>query len=78
MLREVEPHDLFEFGMIPEFVGRLPVIATLGALGEDELVRVMTEPRNAIVRQYQKLFRMAGAELEFTPEALREIGGAHV
>ena len=73
VLREVEPHDLFEFGMIPEFVGRLPVIATLGALGEDELVRVMTEPRNAIVRQYQKLFRMAGAELEFTPEALREM-----
>ncbi len=73
VLAQAEPHDLFEFGMIPEFVGRLPVVATLGALGPDELVRVMTEPRNAIVRQYQKLFRMAGSELEFSHDALREM-----
>ncbi len=75
MLQEVEPHDLFEFGMIPEFIGRLPVVATLGALSPHDLVRVMTEPRNAIVRQYQKLFRMAGATLEFTPGALDEMAG---
>jgi ATP-dependent Clp protease ATP-binding subunit ClpX len=70
VLTEVEPHDLFEFGMIPEFIGRLPVVATLGALSAEDLVRVMTEPRNAVVRQYQKLFKMAGATLEFSPEAL--------
>ncbi len=73
ILQEVEPHDLFEFGMIPEFIGRLPVAATLGALSIEDLVRVMTEPRNAVVRQYQKLFQMAGANLEFTPEALHEM-----
>ncbi len=70
ILKEVEPHDLFEFGLIPEFVGRLPVVATLGALDREDLVRVMTEPRNAVVRQYQKLFRMAGCELEFSGDAL--------
>src|SRR5262245_9182009 len=70
ILAHVEPQDLFEFGMIPEFVGRLPITATLAPLGKDDMVRVMTEPRNAIVRQYRKLFEMAGAELEFAPEAL--------
>ena len=70
VLQHVEPSDLFEFGMIPEFVGRLPVLATLAALDRDDLVRVMTEPRNAVVRQYQKLFRMEGCELEFEHEAL--------
>ena len=59
--------------MIPEFVGRLPVLATLAPLREEELVRVLTEPRNALVKQYQKLFEMEGAELEFTPGALRAI-----
>ena len=54
--------------MIPEFVGRLPVIAPLDPLDEDALVKILTEPRNALVRQYQKLFEMEGAELEFTPE----------
>ncbi len=72
-MASVEPHDLFEFGMIPEFVGRLPVIATLDPLGRDDLVRVMTEPRNAIVRQYRKMFEMSGSELEFTPDALLAI-----
>jgi ATP-dependent Clp protease ATP-binding subunit ClpX len=59
--------------MIPEFVGRLPVIAPLDPLDEDSLIRILTEPRNALVRQYQKLFEMEGAELEFHPLALREI-----
>ena len=65
--------DLIEFGMIPEFVGRLPVMAPLDPLDEESLVRILTEPRNALVRQYQKLFEMEGAELEFSPQALREI-----
>jgi ATP-dependent Clp protease ATP-binding subunit ClpX len=73
ILSHVEPHDLFEFGMIPEFVGRLPIAATLSPLSKDDLIRVMTEPRNAVVRQYKKLFEMTGAELEFAPEALSAI-----
>ncbi len=73
VLSNIEPHDLFEFGMIPEFVGRLPIVATLAPLSREDLVRVMTEPRNAIVRQYRKIFEMAGSELEFAPEALEEI-----
>jgi ATP-dependent Clp protease ATP-binding subunit ClpX len=73
LLSDIEPNDLFEFGLIPEFVGRLPVVTTLATLSRDDLVRVMTEPRNAIVRQYMKLFEMSGAELEFTPDSLREI-----
>src|SRR5437867_5901548 len=59
--------------MIPEFVGRLPVIAPLDPLDEGSLVRILTEPRNALVRQYQKLFEMEGAELEFHPQALHQI-----
>jgi ATP-dependent Clp protease ATP-binding subunit ClpX len=73
ILSHVEPADLFEFGMIPEFVGRLPVLATLAPLRRAELMRVMTEPRNAIVRQYVKFFEMSGCELEFAPDALGEI-----
>src|SRR6185295_11387372 len=73
ILAHVEPQDLFEFGMIPEFVGRLPITATLAQLSKDDLIRVMTEPRNAIVRQYRKLFEMTGAVLEFAPEALGAI-----
>src|SRR5437764_4179943 len=73
LLSKVTSDDLIEFGMIPEFVGRLPVIAPLDPLDEEALVRILTEPRNALVRQYQKLFEMEGAELEFHPQALREI-----
>src|SRR5256712_9563932 len=73
LLGKVTSDDLIEFGMIPEFVGRLPVIAPLDPLDEEALVRILTEPRNALVRQYQKLFEMEGAELEFNPQALREI-----
>ncbi len=73
LLSQVTSDDLIEFGMIPEFIGRLPVLAPLDPLDEDVLVRILTEPRNALVRQYQKLFEMEGAELEFHPQALHEI-----
>lgn len=73
LLGRVTSDDLIEFGMIPEFVGRLPVLAPLDPLDEESLVRILTEPRNALARQYRKLFEMEGAELEFTPQALAEI-----
>ena len=73
LLHQVEVEDLVKYGMIPEFLGRLPVISTLDPLGEDELVRILTEPRDAIVRQYQEFFKISGAKLEFTEKALREI-----
>lgn len=73
LLSKVTSDDLIEFGMIPEFVGRLPVMAPLDPLDEEVLMRILTEPRNALVKQYQKLFEMEGAELEFTTGALREI-----
>jgi ATP-dependent Clp protease ATP-binding subunit ClpX len=73
LLSKVTSDDLLEFGMIPEFIGRLPVLAPLDPLDEDALVRILMEPRNALVKQYQKLFEMEGAELEFQPNALREI-----
>ena len=71
LLSEVTPDDLIEYGMIPEFVGRLPVIAPLMPLATDDLVRIMTEPKNALVRQYKKIFETENATLEFTGEALR-------
>ena len=70
VFKMVEPEDLIKFGLIPEFVGRLPVIATLEELDEKALVQILTEPKNALVKQFQKLFRMEGAELEFREEAL--------
>jgi ATP-dependent Clp protease ATP-binding subunit ClpX len=73
LVAQVNSDDLCEFGMIPEFVGRLPVLAPLDPLDEDALIRILTEPRNALVRQYQKLFEMEGAELIFEDAALREI-----
>ena len=72
-VRRIEPRDLVEFGMIPEFIGRLPITATLDTLEVGDLVRILTEPRNALVRQFQRLFEMSDAELEFTPEALTTI-----
>ena len=72
-LREVIPDDLIEFGIIPEFVGRLPVICTLDPLDVDALVRILKEPRNAVVKQYEKLFELEGASLAFTDIALKEI-----
>jgi ATP-dependent Clp protease ATP-binding subunit ClpX len=73
MFREVEPEDLIKFGLIPELVGRLPVVATLGELTEDALVQILTEPKNALLKQYQKLFAMDGVELEIRPSALAAI-----
>ena len=70
---EVIPEDLIKFGMIPEFVGRAPLIVQLHPLGEDDLVRILTEPKNALVKQYQELFRMEGIELRFTQAALKEV-----
>ncbi|MEN3027451.1 MAG: ATP-dependent Clp protease ATP-binding subunit ClpX [Chlorobiota bacterium] len=73
LLRHIEPDDLLKFGFIPEFIGRLPVIVPLHPLSEEALAEILVRPKNAIVKQYQKLFRMEGMELEFTPEALRAI-----
>ncbi len=73
LLQKVTHHDLVKYGLIPEIVGRLPVIASLQNLDEDALVRVMTEPKNSIVRQYQALFQMDGVTLEFEEDALREL-----
>jgi len=73
VLSQVTPDDLIEFGMIPEFVGRLPVITALEPLGLETLIRILTEPKNALVRQYQRFFDMEGCELEFTPKALEVI-----
>jgi ATP-dependent Clp protease ATP-binding subunit ClpX len=73
VLQQVQPEDLVEYGMIPEFVGRLPVHATLEPLDVPSLVNILTEPKNALVRQYQKFFRLEGSELEFTPGALQRI-----
>ena len=73
ILARIQPEDLLKFGMIPEFVGRLPVIATLNELTEDELVRILTEPRNALVKQYKKLFELEDVRLRFTDGALRNI-----
>lgn len=73
VFREVEPEDLIKFGLIPELVGRLPVVATLGELTEEALVQILTEPKNALLKQYQKLFAMDGVELEIRPSALSAI-----
>ena len=73
LLSELEPEDLIKFGLIPEFVGRLPVVATLEDLDEDALIRILTEPKNALVKQYQKLFEMDEVSLEFREDALRAI-----
>ncbi len=73
LLYNVEPEDLIRYGLIPEFVGRLPVVATLSELDEDALVRILTEPKNAITKQYIKLFEMEGVELEFREDALRAV-----
>ncbi len=72
-LQALEPDDLLKFGLIPEFVGRLPVVATLEDLDEDALVTILTEPKNALVKQYQRLFEIEGAQLSFTDDALRAI-----
>ncbi|GAB1390169.1 ATP-dependent Clp protease ATP-binding subunit ClpX [Rubrivivax sp.] len=73
LFREVEPEDLIKFGLIPELVGRLPVVATLAELTEDAMIQILTEPKNALVKQYQKLLAMDGVELEIRPSALSAI-----
>ncbi|MBE0439292.1 MAG: ATP-dependent Clp protease ATP-binding subunit ClpX [Gammaproteobacteria bacterium] len=73
VLKTVEPEDLIQYGLIPEFVGRLPVVATLNELDEHALVQILTEPRNSLTKQYQKLFEMEGAEIEFREDALHAI-----
>jgi len=73
LLNALEPSDLIKFGLIPELVGRLPVITTLEELTEDQLVQILTEPKNALTKQYARLFEMEGTQLEFLPEALRAV-----
>ena len=73
ILKEVQPEDLIKFGLIPEFLGRLPVIATLDELSAKTLIRILTEPKNALVKQYQKLFEMENVNLRFTDSALSAI-----
>lgn len=72
-LLNVEPEDLVKYGLIPEFVGRLPVLATLEDLDEAALINILTEPKNALTKQYAKLFEMEGIELEFRKEALQKV-----
>nr|WP_314263464.1 ATP-dependent protease ATP-binding subunit ClpX [uncultured Moellerella sp.] len=73
LLTQAEPEDLIKFGLIPEFIGRLPVVATLGELSEDALLQILVEPKNALTKQYQALFNLEGAELEFREDALKAI-----
>jgi ATP-dependent Clp protease ATP-binding subunit ClpX len=73
VFKEIEPEDLIKFGLIPELVGRMPVVATLAELSEDALVQILTEPKNALVKQYGKLLGMEGVELEIRPSALKAI-----
>ena len=73
LLKEVQPHDLLKFGIIPELVGRLPVIAALDGLNREDLVRILTEPKNALVKQYQKLFSYDDVKLVFEPDALEAV-----
>ena len=72
-LQTLEPEDLVRYGLIPEFVGRLPVVATLGELDNDALVRILTEPKNSLTRQYSKLFEMEGVEVDFREDALQAV-----
>ncbi|MCC7428269.1 MAG: AAA family ATPase, partial [Alphaproteobacteria bacterium] len=73
ILRETEPEDLLKFGLIPEFIGRLPVVATLDDLDEKALIDILTKPKNALCKQYQRLFEMEGVKLAFTEDALKAV-----
>ncbi len=73
LLKEIIPTDLQKFGLIPELIGRLPVLVTLNPLDEDAMIHILTEPKNALVKQYQKMLDMDDVELKFTPEALKAI-----
>jgi len=78
LMQEIQPEDLLKFGIIPELVGRLPVITALGSLDRDQMVRILTEPKNALIKQYQKLLGYDGVDLEFTPAALEAVAGQAV
>ena len=71
----MEPEDLLKFGLIPELIGRLPVMAAVGALDRESLITVLTQPKNALVKQYHRIFELDGVELEFTEAALERAGG---
>ena len=71
IFKQLEPEDLLKFGLIPEFVGRLPVLATLEDLDKDALVTILTQPKNALIKQYQRLFEIEDTKLTFTEDALR-------
>ncbi len=73
LLAQIEPHDLMKYGLIPELIGRLPAIVSLDTLDKDALVRILQEPKNALVKQYQTLLALDGVELEFEPEALTKV-----
>ena len=73
LLKKVEPHDLVRFGLIPELVGRIPVISTLDPLDEEALVKILIEPKNSLVKQYKKLFELDGVQIDFDDDALREV-----
>lgn len=73
LLRDIIPTDLQKFGLIPELIGRLPVLVTLNPLDEEAMVHILTEPKNALVKQYQKMLSMDDVDLEFTPDALQAI-----
>jgi len=73
LLAQTAPEDLLQYGLIPEFIGRLPVMATLHELSEEMLVEILTEPKDALIKQYQRLFEMEQVSLRFTPEALRAV-----
>ena len=73
MFKDIRPEDLIKFGLIPEFVGRIPVLVTLDELDEQALIRILLEPKNAVIKQYQELFKMDDVELEFDEDALKAI-----
>ncbi|MEG0378674.1 MAG: ATP-dependent Clp protease ATP-binding subunit ClpX, partial [Eubacterium sp.] len=73
ILETIEPQDLLKYGLIPEFIGRIPVIATLGKLNEEALISILTEPKNALIKQYKKMFEIEGVKLEFEKDALKAI-----
>ena len=78
LLRQVEPRDLTKFGLIPEFIGRVPVMVSLEQLTKEAMVRILSEPKNALTKQYKKLFELDDVKLEFTPEALEEVANLAV
>ena len=78
ILKELQPKDLLKFGLIPEFIGRLPVCASLEDLDESSLIRILTEPKNAVVKQYKKLFNLENVELKFSDDALLALSLIHI